>query len=79
MADFFGEDLLDELFLTQSPLVAGRNGHERPGFVAGRELAPDSPLWGELVSARRADSHLFLRYDFTNSKKQEQEAVQKEV
>jgi riboflavin biosynthesis pyrimidine reductase len=79
MADFFSAGLIDELFLTQSPLVAGRNGHERPGFVTGREFAPDTGLWGELVSARRADSHLFLRYAFSNSKKREQESVQKEV
>jgi riboflavin biosynthesis pyrimidine reductase len=79
MADFFDEELVDELFLTQSPLLAGRNGHKRPGFVAGREFAPDAPLWGEVVSVRRADSHLFLRYAFRNSKKQEHESVQKEV
>jgi riboflavin biosynthesis pyrimidine reductase len=79
MSDFFSEDLVDELFLTVSPLLAGRNGHDRPGIVAGREFAPDVSMWGELVSARRADSHLFLRYAFRNSTKREQESVQKEV
>jgi riboflavin biosynthesis pyrimidine reductase len=79
MADFFEEGLVDEIFLTVSPLLAGRDGHDRPGIVAGQEFAPDAALWGELVSAKRAESHLLLRYSFTNSKKQQQESVQKEV
>ena len=77
MADFFSEGLVDELFLTQSPLVAGRNGHERPGFVAGREFAPDAPLWGESVSVKRADSHLFLRYAFADHETRDQRSVRK--
>jgi riboflavin biosynthesis pyrimidine reductase len=64
MGDFFAEGLVHGVFLTVSPLVAGRNGHERPGIVAGREFAPDRTIWGELASVRRADSHLFLRYAF---------------
>ncbi|TMF08916.1 MAG: hypothetical protein E6I38_06630 [Chloroflexi bacterium] len=74
MGDFFGEGLVDELFVTVSPLIAGRDGHERPGIVAGREFAPDTPILGELVSVRRADNHLFLRYAFASpeSKKTEQ-------
>ena len=79
MADFFGEDLVDELFLTQSPLVAGRNGHERPGFVAGREFAPDMSLRGELVSAKRADNHLFLRYAFADRETQHQRSLREEM
>jgi riboflavin biosynthesis pyrimidine reductase len=64
MGDFFAERLLDELFLTLAPQVAGRDGPERPGVVSGRTLAPENPLWGNLVSTRRAGSHLFLRYSF---------------
>jgi riboflavin biosynthesis pyrimidine reductase len=78
MADFFAEGLVDELFLTQSPLVAGRNATERPGFVAGREFAPDMPLWGNVVSAKRAVSHLFLRFSFAHQEIRER-SVQKEV
>ena len=70
MGDFFGEDLVDQLFLTISPLVAGRDGHERPGIVAGREFAPDAPIWGELLSIKRADNHMFLRYAFRGTKGQ---------
>ncbi len=67
MADFFGEGLLDELFLTLAPQVAGRDGSfERPGIVAGREFAPEHPLWGALVGVKRGGSHLFLRYSFAS-------------
>lgn len=65
LGDFFAEGLLDELFLTLSPQVAGRNGAaDRPGLVAGQAFAPDHPLWGTLVGVKRGGSHLFLRYVF---------------
>lgn len=62
-ADFLAARLIDELFLTLSPQIAGRDtSSERPGLAAGRVFAPDDPLWGNLVDARRAGSHLLLRY-----------------
>jgi len=65
MGDFFAEKCLDELFLTLSPQVAGRDGSvERPGFVAGKRFGPERPLWGTLAGVKRAGSHLFLRYSF---------------
>jgi riboflavin biosynthesis pyrimidine reductase len=65
MASFFAERILDELFLTLAPQVAGRNHvAERPGLVSGRNFAPENPLWGALVSVKRGGSHLFLRYRF---------------
>ncbi|MFN0157609.1 MAG: dihydrofolate reductase family protein [Bacteroidota bacterium] len=65
MGDLFAGGCIDELFLTLAPQVAGRkNFSERPGFVAGRIFAPEYPLWGSLVSVKRGDSHLFLRYAF---------------
>jgi riboflavin biosynthesis pyrimidine reductase len=68
MASFFAEDCLDEMFLTLSPQVAGRDGStERPGLVAGRSLAPEHAAWGTLAGVRRAGSHLFLRYVFNRS------------
>ena len=68
MADFLAEGKLDELFLTVAPQVAGRDrSAERPGFVAGRLFAPTHPIWGRLVSVRRADNHLLLRYAFTDN------------
>lgn len=68
MGDFLAERCLDELFLTLAPQVAGRaageGAPERPGFVAGKLFAPDTPLWGTLISIHRSGSHLFLRYSF---------------
>jgi riboflavin biosynthesis pyrimidine reductase len=71
MGDFFAERRLDELFLTLAPQVAGRlqsrGATERPGLVAGKLLAPDSPVWGTLISVHQSQSHLFLRYAFDSS------------
>ncbi len=65
IGDFFAERRLDELFLTLSPQIAGRDGSvERPGLVSGKVFAPDDPLWGRLAGVKRGASHLFLRYDF---------------
>jgi riboflavin biosynthesis pyrimidine reductase len=65
MADFFGERLLDDLFLTLAPQVAGRDtAHPRGGLVEGAVFLPQQPVWGGLASVRRSNSHLFLRYGF---------------
>jgi len=65
MGDFFAERLLDELFLTLAPQIAGRdNAAERPGLVSGRIFAPENPLWGTLIGVKRGGSHLFMRYAF---------------
>jgi len=63
MGRFLAERLIDELFLTVAPQIAGRDdAGARPGLAAGRTFAPDHPVWARLVSVRRADGHLFLRY-----------------
>jgi riboflavin biosynthesis pyrimidine reductase len=65
LGDFFAKGCLDELFLTLAPQIAGRDDTvERPALVAGRVFAPEHPLWGALVSVKRAEDHLFLRYAF---------------
>jgi riboflavin biosynthesis pyrimidine reductase len=67
LGDFFAEQCLDEQFLTLAPQVAGRNGSPaRPGLVAGKQFAPEHPLWGTLVGVKRGGSHLFLRYAFSS-------------
>ncbi|HEU5368529.1 MAG TPA: dihydrofolate reductase family protein [Ktedonobacterales bacterium] len=69
MSAFFAEGLLDELFLTLAPQVAGRdNTAERPGFVDGQRFAPEQPIWGTLVDLKRGSSHLFLRYAFAGDR-----------
>ena len=68
MGSFLAEGVLDELFLTLSPQVAGREaGLFRPGLVEGVLLAPERPRWATLRDARLGGSHLFLRYGFTGS------------
>ncbi|WP_376793709.1 RibD family protein [Thermogemmatispora sp.] len=63
MGRFLSERLIDELFLTLAPQLAGRDAEElRPGFVSGQLFLPTDPRWGELLSVKRADSYLFLRY-----------------
>lgn len=55
--------LVDELFLTLSPLLAGRSDREqRPGLVQGVDLLPLDRVEGRLLGARRDGAHLFLRY-----------------
>ncbi len=68
IGNFFGDGCLDEMFLTLSPQVVGRDGAtQRPGLVEGRSLAPEHPTWGRLVGVRRVESHLFLRYLFDSN------------
>lgn len=55
--------LLDELFLTLSPILAGRSDvGGRPGLVEGAELLPTRSISGDLLSVRKHGPHLFLRY-----------------
>lgn len=57
------ERLLDEMFLTLSPRLAGRApGAARMGLVEGFALPPDALVDAELLAVRRGASHLFLRY-----------------
>lgn len=65
LGSFLTAHLLDELFLTLAPQIAGRDQQvERPGLVSGQLFAPEHPLWGTLISAKRGGNHLFLRYAF---------------
>jgi riboflavin biosynthesis pyrimidine reductase len=54
--------LVDELFLTVSPVLAGRGASGRLGLVEGVELIPETRTAGRLRSVRAHGSHLFLRY-----------------
>lgn len=57
------ERVVDELFLTIAPQIAGRSV-ERPGvgLVEGTAFVPDAARWGELLSAKRSEDFLLLRY-----------------
>jgi riboflavin biosynthesis pyrimidine reductase len=56
------EHLLDEIFLTVSPVAAGRGRETRLGMIEGMELLPKTEVWSRLLSARRHGDYLFLRY-----------------
>jgi riboflavin biosynthesis pyrimidine reductase len=61
--------LVDELFLTTSPLLAGRSsGSSRPALVEHAEFLPAMSVEGKLLTLRRARSHLFARYQLSRRK-----------
>jgi riboflavin biosynthesis pyrimidine reductase len=55
-------ELVDELWLTVSPLLAGHALAPRLNLVEGLELLPERRVAGRLRSVRANGSHLFLRY-----------------
>jgi riboflavin biosynthesis pyrimidine reductase len=60
--------LLEELFLTISPVVMGRTSSDsRPGLAQGVDLLHKRGLTAEVLSVHRHSSHLFLRYSFASS------------
>jgi len=60
--------LVDELFLTVSPLLAGRESLDgRLALVEEQHLVPEAPVEGRLVSVRRGGDHLFLRYSLARA------------
>ena len=66
-SSFAAAGLVDDLFLTVSPLIAGRSGVRRLSLADGAELLPGVRVAGELASIRRHESHLFLRYALTSN------------
>ena len=66
----FGElvaaELVDELFLTVSPVLAGRSAAGRRfGLIEETALLPETRVAPMLRSVRRGNEHLFLRYGFS--------------
>jgi riboflavin biosynthesis pyrimidine reductase len=60
---FLSAGLVDKLFLTMAPQIAGRTSeHPRPGLIADAQFAPDTAPWLVLVSAKQQTNHLYLRY-----------------
>lgn len=59
------ERVVDELFLTVAPHIAGRS-EDRPGIGLVDPVAfePDRAPWADLVSVKRSDDFLLLRYAF---------------
>ena len=69
-SQLFGEmvakDLVDELFLTVSPSLVGHDSDESFGILRGVSFNRH-PKWSQLLSVRRHESHLFLRYRLKDS------------
>jgi riboflavin biosynthesis pyrimidine reductase len=64
--------LVDELFLTTSPLLAGRSASESRGaLIEGVELLPTTTVGCDLLSLRRAGSHLFSRYRISRRERED--------
>jgi riboflavin biosynthesis pyrimidine reductase len=61
MGQLIEAGLLDEAFLTVSPVIAGRKDEKRLGMVEGVELLPGHGAWSRLTSVRRHGDYLFLR------------------
>jgi riboflavin biosynthesis pyrimidine reductase len=64
MAPLLDAGVVDELFLTVSPVLAGGGDRpdERSPFTPGIELLPDRPVPGSLWGVKRRNDYLFLRY-----------------
>jgi riboflavin biosynthesis pyrimidine reductase len=61
-SSLIGSGLVDELFLTISPLLAGRAAWPRLSLVEGIALLPGAKTALQPLSVRRHENHLFLRY-----------------
>jgi riboflavin biosynthesis pyrimidine reductase len=60
---FLAAEVVDELFLTMSPQLAGRKGDStRPAVLQGVEFVPESAPWFQLVSVKERAAYLYLRY-----------------
>jgi riboflavin biosynthesis pyrimidine reductase len=60
---FLAADAVDELFLTLSPQIAGRERNlTRPALVQGVQFIPDSAPWFQIVSVKERAAYLYLRY-----------------
>ncbi len=60
---FLAAGVVDELFLTLSPQIAGRKGDAtRPAVVQGVAFMPDSAPWLQMVSVKEKAAYLYLRY-----------------
>jgi riboflavin biosynthesis pyrimidine reductase len=65
LGELLAAKLIDELFLTVAPQVAGRpEGTGRLGLVEGSDTLGAGGAWARLAGVRRAGDDLFLRYRF---------------
>jgi riboflavin biosynthesis pyrimidine reductase len=64
--EFVASRLIDELFLTLAPQIAGRrDGDHRLSIAGATSFFPETAPWLSLMSVKRASGHLLLRYACT--------------
>jgi len=62
-ANFLRRGLIDELFLTIAPQIAGRDSKNvRPALVRDLAFTPQTAPWLQLLSIKRGGDQLYLRY-----------------
>ena len=62
-AQFLRRGLIDELFLTIAPQIAGRDSkNARPALIRNLAFTPQTAPWLQLLSIKRGGDHLYLRY-----------------
>jgi riboflavin biosynthesis pyrimidine reductase len=60
---YLAAKMIDELFLTLAPQIAGRESvAQRPSIAGGIAFLPEMAPWFGLRSVKRARDHLLLRY-----------------
>ncbi|MEK8091188.1 dihydrofolate reductase family protein [Methylocystis sp. IM3] len=65
---FLAANMVDELFLTLAPQIAGRGVEaQRLGLAEQALFLPETAPWFTLQSVKQASDHLLLRYAFTQS------------
>jgi len=69
LGEFVRARALDELFLTIAPQLAGRSERERRlALVEGAAFAPEEAPWWRLLSVKKADEYLFLRFAYARTR-----------
>jgi riboflavin biosynthesis pyrimidine reductase len=67
---FLSAQMIDELFLTLAPQVAGRRDQSPRPSLAGEALfLPETAPWFSLASVKQGSNHLLLRYASTSNPK----------
>ena len=69
-AELLREHVVDELFLTYAPRLAGRSASApRRALVEGHGFSPDEAPRGRLASLKRSGDFLFARYRLENERR----------
>ncbi len=63
LGQFLQTGLVDELFLTIAPQIAGRSSTiDRPALIRDVAFTPEAAPWLQLLSVKHSGDHLYLRY-----------------